>query len=415
VVDEADGILIDAANTPLIIGTPARENQRTAAECFHWAARNAARFEDQVHYTYDHKKKSVELSSAGRRLARTLSKPDALDSVGTFPTYEYVERAIKVERAFLRDQQYVVRDGEVVVVDEYSGRLSEGVKWSDGIHEAVEAKEQIPVHVQPGHSARVTVQDFFMRYPKLAGMTGTAVTSARELRRIYKVHVVAVPPNRPVVRERLPTRVFGGKQRKWEAIVTEAAELAAQGRPVLIGTRSIDKSQELSCLLAAANIEHQVLNARQVDREAEIVARAGERGKVTVSTNMAGRGTDIQLGNGVAELGGLHVVLTELHEAARIDRQLTGRCGRQGDPGSFRQYLALDDEILLAGLGAEQAEFLADFGKSSTGPFDYTEWLFLKAQRALERRHFRGRRWLMHHEKERKKLKKQMGQDPYLD
>jgi preprotein translocase subunit SecA len=259
------------------------------------------------------------------------------------------------------------------------------------------------------------VQDFFLRYERLCGMTGTASDSARELRKLCKVHVMAIPTHRPAIRERWPVRIYGTADKKWDAIVAEIHELHSQGRPVLVGTRSIDKSIILSGLLGKAGIEHQVLNAYRIAEEAEIVARAGERGQVTVSTNMAGRGTDIKLGEGVAELGGLHVILSEMHEAARIDRQLIGRCGRQGDPGSFRQYLSLDDEVLLTGLGPERAEWLREYGAASSGPFEQLLWAFRKAQHIVERRHFHQRRALLYWEKDHKKMQRELGQDPCID
>ena len=284
--------------------------------------------------------------------------------------YQYIERAIMVDREYHFDRQYVVRDGEIVIVDEFTGRLSEGRKWRDGIHQAVEAKQGVEVTVETGQAARITVQDFFLRYEHLAGMTGTAMGSARELRRIYRCHVLPIPTNRPAIRQRLPDRVFGTADAKWVAVVEEIRQLHAAGRPMLIGTRSIDKSEQLSELLNAAGIEHEVLNANHIAAEADIIAGAGQPGSVTVSTNMAGRGTDIKLGEGIAELGGLHVICTEMHDASRIDRQLIGRCGRQGDPGTFRQYLALDDDLLLAGLGPKKSRKLKERGEKSAGPFD---------------------------------------------
>ena len=269
--------------------------------------------------------------------------------------------------------------------------------------------------VPTGQAARITVQDMFMRYKYLAGMTGTAVTSAKEFRKIYKMPVVRVPTNRPVRRDSLPTRVFGSAEAKWRAIVDEIQEVHATGRPVLVGTRSIDKSQLLSQMLQQVGLDHQVLNAYNVAAEAEIVAEAGRRGRVTVATNMAGRGTDIQLEEGLAELGGLHVICTELHDSARIDRQLAGRCGRQGDRGSVRQFLALDDEILRGGLGPEAADRLRRQGASATQALGQHEGTFKRAQRRVERRHFRDRSVLLHHEKQRKKMQREMGQDPYLD
>ena len=415
-VDEADSILIDEARTPLIISALPTEEQKLEVECYKWSARVAREFIEDVDYEYDHDKKSVELTRAGRQKARQLPKPPAMDRVGMFHIYQYVERAIKVEKDFIRDRQYVVRDGEVVIVDEFTGRLSEGRKWRDGIHQAVEAKEGLEVTVDTGQAARITVQDFFLRYEHLAGMTGTAWASARELRKIYRCHVVRIPTHRPEIRTRLPALVFGTAEAKWAAVVEEIQRMHAQGRPVLVGTRSIDKSEHLSRLLSACGIEHQVLNAHHIAEEAEIVAQAGQPGRVTVSTNMAGRGTDIKLGPGVAERGGLHVICTEMHDSARIDRQLIGRCGRQGDPGSYRQFLALDDELLFAGLGPKKARKYEALGKAqANGPLEGFAHLFRKAQRKVERRHFRERRALMYFEKQRKKTQRQMGQDPYLD
>jgi preprotein translocase subunit SecA len=234
------------------------------------------------------------------------------------------------------------------------------------------------------------------------------------LRKIYRLRVVPIPTNRPAIRERLPDRVFGASEAKWEAIVEEVCEVHASGRPLLIGTRSIDKSEILSKLLHARGVQHQILNARHIAAEAEIVSRAGHAGHVTVSTNMAGRGTDIKLEDDIRALGGMHVIMTEMHDSARIDRQLAGRCGRQGDPGSYRQYLALDDELLMA-LGPERAEELEALGATTNEGLERYARLFRQAQQITERRHFRDRRALMYHERERKKMQLQMGQDPYLD
>jgi preprotein translocase subunit SecA len=414
-VDEADSILIDEARTPLIISALPTEEQLLAVECYKWSAGVVPEFVEDEDYDYDHDKKTVELTRQGRLKVRQLPKPPEMDTVGMFNIYQYVERAIKVDKEYSLDRQYVVRDGEVVIVDEFTGRLSEGRKWRDGIHQAAEAKEGVKVTVETGQAARITVQDFFLRYEFLAGMTGTAASSARELRKIYRCHVVIVPTNRPLIRIRLPDQVFGTADQKWAAVVEEICRMHAEGRPVLVGTRSIDKSEHLSQLLRERGIEHQVLNANRIAEEAAIVARAGLPGKVTVSTNMAGRGTDIRLGEGVAELGGLHVICTEMHDAQRIDRQLKGRCGRQGDPGSHRQYLALDDELLFSGLGPKKSRKLEAIGQQANGPLDGYVRLFRKAQKKVERRHFRQRRSLMYYEKHRKKLQRQMGQDPYLD
>ena len=407
-VDEADSILIDEARTPLIISAIPGEAERMAVACFQWAAEHASKFEEDEHYEYDHEKRTVELNFDGRQLTRNLPKPDELGPVGLVDIYTYIERSVKVAREFHLHQQYVIQDGEIVIVDEFTGRIADGRKWSGGIHQAVEAKENVEVSVETGHAARVTVQDLFRRYKFLGGMTGTAWTSSRELKKIYGTAVYRIPTNRPPQRIRLPDRVFATNDEKYDAIVQEVRELNQVGRPVLIGTRSIDKSEELSRRLSEVDIEHVVLNAKHVEIEAEIVSEAGSRGRVTVATNMAGRGTDIKLQDGVLELGGLHVIATEMHDSARIDRQLEGRCGRQGDPGTFQQYLAMDDEILSLGFGPEKGEAMA-----ALTPGDSR--VFKRAQKKIEKRHFRGRKVLLYHEKHRKKVHIEMGQDPYLD
>lgn len=413
-VDEADSILIDEARTPLIIGSLGSDPVAQVVATYEWAAQAAGHFEEHEHYDIDEDSKKVELNAVGRQLMRALSKPDILSDVGLIDLYEYTERAIKVSKDFHLDRQYVVRDGEIVIVDEFTGRLAEGRKWRDGIHQALEAKEAVEVTVPTGQAARITIQDLFLRYHHLAGMTGTAMTSARELLKIYKTRVIPVPTNRPPKRQRLRDRVFANSEEKYAAIAQEVQEMHATGRPVLIGTRSIDKSEIISKLLNELGLVHEVLNANEVEREAEIVSHAGEASKITVATNMAGRGTDVKLGPGVAELGGLHVICTELHDAARIDRQLVGRCGRQGDPGTFRQYLALDDEILKSGLGPEAAERVTEKISPGQKLAGFAKML-RRAQRKVEKNHFRDRMMLLHHEKERKKVQREMGQDPYLD
>jgi preprotein translocase subunit SecA len=414
-VDEADSILIDEARTPLIISALPTEEERLAVECHKWSVSVIKEFIEDEDYDYDHEKRTVELTREGRQKVRLLPKPPAMDAVGMVTIYQYIERAILVDREYHLDRQYVVRDGEIVIVDEFTGRLAEGRKWRDGIHQAVEAKQGVEVTVATGQAARITVQDFFLRYENLAGMTGTAMGSARELRKIYRCHVLPIPTNRPSIRRRLPEMVFGTTEAKWAAVLEEIERLHKEDRPILIGTRSIDKSEQLSELLKARGIEHKVLNANHIEAEAEIVALAGLPDKVTVSTNMAGRGTDIKLGEGVAEMGGLHVIGTEMHDASRIDRQLFGRCGRQGDPGTYRQYLALDDDLILTGLGPEKAKKMEALGEQSPGPFDSLHKLFRRSQKKVERRHFRQRKALMYFEKERKKMQQQMGQDTYLD
>ncbi|MCH2115264.1 MAG: preprotein translocase subunit SecA [Pirellulales bacterium] len=414
-VDEADSILIDEARTPLIISALPGEDEEIAAEAFNWAAKVRDEFEENEDYDYDHENRTIELTLEGRQRVRRLAKPSAMDRLPLSTIYEYVERAIKVAREMFLDRHYVVRDEEIVIVDEFTGRLAEGRKWRAGIHQAIEAQESVEITFATNQAARITIQDLFLRYERLAGMTGTASTSRGELKKIYEVHVLSIPTNKPPIRRQLPTLVFGTAEQKWAAVVEDAVEQHALERPVLIGTRSIDKSEHLAALLAQRGMEPVVLNARHVAQEAEIVERAGQRGKVTVATNMAGRGTDIKLGEDIHQLGGLHVICTELHEAQRVDRQLIGRCGRQGDPGTYRQFLALDDEILLLGYGPNKAARLEQRGLRAPGQIRGMERLFRKAQRRVEQRHFRDRKILLYHEKERQKVQRQMGQDPYLD
>lgn len=415
-VDEADSVLIDDAGTPLIISALPGEAQQREVEAYRFAATAVGHFVEQEHFHYHHDDRTAQLTPAGQRLARSLSQPDSLRDLSLVTLYEYLERAIRVRRDFHKDQQYVVRDGEIVIVDEFTGRLAEGRQWRTGIQQAVQAQEAIEITVDAGQAAQITVQDYFRRYQHLAGMTGTAASSSAEMRKIYKVKVVVVPTNRPSQRQQLPTRVTVDAASKWQAIVEEIRECNAIGRPVLVGTRSIDKSVLLSRLLTEAGIAHQVLNAHQVALEADIIAMAGQLGRVTVSTNMAGRGTDVRLGPGVAELGGLHVIATEMHEAQRIDRQLFGRCGRQGDPGTVRQYLALDDELLVSAFEPVGARRIHNrYAAAITESPQTIHKIFRRAQRRVERRQFRTRQGLMYHQRERRKVQRGMGQDPYLD
>ena len=414
-VDEADSVFIDESRTPLIISALPGEAEKIAACSYQWSAAQAEQFVEDEHYEYDHEKRKVELTFEGRQLVRSLPKPELMDSVGLIDIYEYIERAVKINQEFFRDRHFVIRDDEVVIVDEATGRLAEGRKWRAGIHQAIEAREGAKVTVPTGQAARVTVQDFFLRYTHLAGMTGTAVSSARELYKVYRLPVIRIPTNRTSRRAMCGDRIFGTSEAKWAAVVEEVRELHAEGRPVLIGTRSIERSELLSRLLEKAGIRHEVLNAHRIAAEAEIVAQAGQPGRVTVSTNMAGRGTDIKLGEGVPELGGLHVICTELHDSARIDRQLKGRCGRQGDLGTARQYLALDDDVLRNGFGPKKAKKYRDQGARAGNDLVRLGRLFRSAQNRVERRNYRGRCALLHFEKEKRKMQKEMGQDPYLD
>ncbi|HTN77142.1 MAG TPA: preprotein translocase subunit SecA [Pirellulaceae bacterium] len=421
-VDEADSSLIDEARTPLVVSALPGEEEANLQAIYRWAAKVAPRFVDRQHYEYDHAHKSAHLTSQGRRYVRELSGGDGPEIAESLPNnaalldlYEQIERAVRVNRDYVRDRHYIVRNDEVVIVDEFTGRLAEGRRWRDGIHQAIEAREGLQVSLKSGDAARITIQDYMLRYERLAGMTGTAANSSRELRQIYRTPVTVVPTHRPPQRLALPDLVFSDRAKKWAAIVEEVTAMHRLGRPVLIGTRSIDKSEGLSKLLAAAGLVHRVLNARHLAAEAEIVAEAGGAGRITVATNMAGRGTDIKLAPGIAEAGGLHVIVSELHESSRIDRQLIGRCGRQGDPGSYRVFLALDDDLLAAGLGHKRAERLRRFGERRPGRHDRFAALFRRAQANIEREHFRGRQRLLEHENERRRRQTKLGQNPFLD
>lgn len=414
-VDEADSIMIDEARTPLIVSTAPSDDRTAMTLLYRWACDTAKQLLETKHYTYDFKTKKVSLTTEGKRLLRELPRAAELQTFSLLELYERAECAIKVDRDYLRDKQYVVSDGEVVIVDENTGRLAEGRKWREGIHQAIEAKEGLKIGFDSGEAARVTLQTFLRSYPRLAGMTGTAMTSRRELHSIYQKRVVKIPTHKPAIRQQLPTRVFGTEAAKWEAIAEESLAMHQQGRSVLIGTRTIGKSQQLSQLLTQRQLPHAVLNARQLEQEAAIVASAGESGRIVVATNMAGRGTDILLSDEVRSLGGLHVIATEMHESPRIDRQLIGRCGRQGDPGSYRQYLSLEDEILAVGLGPTKSAVLRTHGSHQPGEVAGMLHHFVRAQNIVERKHYDDRCRLMRIEKEKRKLQLQLGQNPYLD
>ncbi len=412
-VDEADSILIDEARTPLIIGANNQPTQEEAA-AYYGADQLAATLVRVKDYKYDPMERKAELTAAGRRKVQAVAAHSAFLTLTVDGLYEYVERALRAQIAYLRDRDYVVVDGEVVIVDEFTGRMMPGRQWQDGLHQAIQGKEKLEITLETITAARVTVQDFFKRYDKIAGMTGTAATDAAELRRIYKVSVFKVPTNRPGRRTWLPDRVFSTEDEKFQAVADQIVEWNKAGAPVLVGTRSIEKSERLSTLLAAAGIEHQILNAKNHEIEAQIVAQAGQKGRVTVATNMAGRGTDIKLGDGVAEVGGLHVIGTERHEARRIDRQLAGRCARQGDPGLAQFFVSLDDEIVEA-FGEKPAARLRRRYKDR-GELTSVRWrrVMAAAQHKKERQHYRDRKLLMHYEKQRAEMRKNMGLNPVL-
>lgn len=409
-IDEADSILLDEASTPLVIGVVDETDQEASQALLRWGALHAEEYVESEHYDYDHRDKTVSLTLAGRRQVRRSPKTAIINDIGLFELYEAVERAIKVSRDFHLGHQYVVREGEICIVDEFTGRISEGRKWQRGVHQAIEAKEQIEITAETGKAAQITIQDLFRRYATFGGMTGTASTSASELKKVYKKLVEPIPTHRASQRVEWEPRVFATASEKWDAIVSEVAELHRTGRPVLIGTRSIDQSEAISIRLTASGIIHRTLNANQSAEEADIVAEAGRRRRVTVATNMAGRGTDIKLEAGVAELGGLHVIGSEMHESARVDRQLIGRCGRQGDAGSFRLMLSLEDELLREGLKKAAYDKL----RTSTQSLPALD-VFKKAQRRVEKERLTRRMMLLHESKQRKSMQQRLGLDPYLD
>ncbi len=416
IVDEADNIFIDEARTPLIISAPTRLASELEQVVFKWANQLALQMKLDEHFTFDMKKQKIELTLAGKQLARWSNPPTGEHSKAMDKLHEGIEQALHAHYRFRRDQHYMVEKGKVVIIDEYTGRRMPDRHWREGLHQAVEAKEGVPINYPADHAAQITFQSYFRLYEKLAGMTGTAVQNRWEIRRVYKIWVVCVPTNRPIRRTSLPDRVFPHEDAKFDAVVQEVLRLRDRGRSVLIGTRSVDKSEKLSALLRAKGVEHQVLNARQHEQEAKIVEHAGEVGKVTIATNMAGRGTDIKPAPEVIQAGGLHVLGTERHDALRIDRQLIGRAGRQGDPGSSQFFLSLEDE-LLEGLGLERQAALAEYGRRSSGKGNWNGYLslFRRAQRRIERRHYRARVDLMVHEKQRQELLKDLSADPYVD
>ena len=414
-IDEADSILIDEARTPLVVSAlpDALATARQAA--YQWSSEHAEEFLAGIDFELDPQTNSIELTAAGRHRLRKLPQVSEISQIPLLDLYEFMEQAIVVVHRFQRDRHYVVRDEEIVIVDEFTGRLAEGRQWRAGLHQAIEAREGIRISHESGEAARITVQDLFLKYERIAGMTGTVANSGRELKKIYSTPAVNIPTNKPPRRKELAARVLPDQRAKFEAICQDISAISTSGRPVLVGTRSIDKSMEISQLLCAAGTEHQVLNANAVQREAEIIAFAGQAGRVTVATNMAGRGTDIKLDEAALQAGGMHVVCTELHESARIDRQLIGRCGRQGDPGTFQQFLALDDDILCQAFGAQYVERLARFRKQSERHLLRFVPVFYRAQSIIEAKHFKARKMLLMAERRRQQLQVELGQDPYLD
>ncbi len=342
IVDEVDSILIDEARTPLIISGPAEES----TDLYYRVDAVVPHLQREEHYTVDEKSRSVTLTDDGVAKVESLLNIENLFDSRNIDILHHVNQALKAYTLFTRDVDYIVKDGEVIIVDEFTGRLMPGRRYSEGLHQALEAKEKVTIANENQTLASITFQNFFRIYNKLSGMTGTADTEAEEFKSIYDLDVVVIPTNEEMIREDYPDLIYMTKKEKYDAAINEIVDLNKIGRPVLVGTVSIDVSEHLSRLLKKRGIKHEVLNAKNHEAEAEIIANAGQRKAVTISTNMAGRGTDIVLGEGVVALGGLHILGTERHESRRIDNQLRGRSGRQGDPGSSRFYLSLEDDLL---------------------------------------------------------------------
>ncbi len=344
IVDEADSVLVDEAVTPLIISGPAPNPEQS--EAFRHAAQAVANLTSPEDYSINAQYREVELTGQGRdRLASLTSSLPGIWQ-GARRREELAVKALIAKDLYLKDKQYVISDGKVVIVDDFTGRVMPDRSWRDGLHQAVEAKEGLDITAWKDTYARISFQLFLRQYEHLAGMTGTAQEATAEFWQIYSLPVVVIPTNRPCARKVLPDLVFSHKKPKWQRLVQEIQRIHQTGRPVLVGTRSVGDSEYIGGLLREQHLDHEILNAVRHDQEAQIVAGAGQREKITVATNMAGRGTDIKLGRGIAELGGLHVLATERNESGRIDRQLFGRCARQGDPGSAQAIVSLEDEFV---------------------------------------------------------------------
>ncbi|PIP17193.1 MAG: preprotein translocase subunit SecA [Candidatus Portnoybacteria bacterium CG23_combo_of_CG06-09_8_20_14_all_37_13] len=340
IIDEVDSILIDEARTPLIISAPDAES----TQLYDQFAKLAERLDSQD-YQIDEKHKTVVLTAVGTEKIIKMLGFD-LWQQSNIKYSHHLEQALRAMALFKADKDYVIKDGEAIIVDEFTGRLMPGRRYSGGLHQAIEAKEGVVVQQESRTLATITFQNYFRLYQKLAGMTGTAATSAEEFDKVYSLDVVVIPTNKPMIRQDLEDIIYKTEQGKFKAIITEIQKRYKNGQPILVGTVSIEKNEKLSQLLKKENILHRVLNAKYHEQEAQIIAKAGEKGAVTVATNMAGRGVDIKLGQGVKELGGLHVIGTERHEARRIDNQLRGRAGRQGDSGSSQFFVSLEDDLM---------------------------------------------------------------------
>jgi len=367
IVDEVDSILIDEARTPLIISGPAEKS----TDLYYQINSLIPRLNPDTDYTIDEKARTAVLTEDGVARAEKILQVDNLFDPRYIELLHHINQALKAHTLFKRDVDYIVKNGEVIIVDEFTGRLMPGRRYSEGLHQALEAKEGVKIENENQTLATITFQNYFRMYAKLAGMTGTADTEATEFKKIYDLDVVVIPTNKPMIRKDFPDVIYKTRREKFDAAIEEIQRLHKKGQPVLVGTISIDVSENLSKKLKKRGIKHTVLNAKNHEKEAEIIAQAGQKGAVTISTNMAGRGTDIVLGEGVKELGGLHILGTERHESRRIDNQLRGRSGRQGDPGSSRFYLSLEDDLLRIFGGERITGIMEKLGMEEGEPIEH--------------------------------------------
>ncbi len=397
IVDEVDSILIDEARTPLIISGPGAQS----TSLYQVMADVAAKLKEGEDYTVDEKQKTVAPTETGiAKTEKLLGVSNMYDGENGVDYSHQLMAALKAKALMHRDRDYVVKDGEVIIVDEFTGRLMFGRRYSEGLHQAIEAKEHVKVERESQTLATITFQNYFRMYDKLSGMTGTAKTEEQEFQKIYGLDVVVVPTNKPNIRIDYPDVIYKTRRAKYRAVANAIEELHKKGRPVLVGTTSIQQSEELSELLKKRGIEHNVLNAKFHEKEAEIVADAGQMGAVTIATNMAGRGTDFVLGDGVAELGGLHIIGTERHESRRIDNQLRGRCARQGDPGSTRFYLSLEDDLMRL-FGSDNISGIMDkLGMEEDEPIEHkiVTRSIESAQKKVEARNFEIRKQVLEYD-----------------
>ena len=396
IVDEVDSILIDEARTPLIISGPAD----IPTELYFNVNRIIPKFQKEEHYTVDEKSRQVSLTEEGVALAEDLLEVDNLYDPNNIEQLHHLNQSLKAHKLFQKDVDYIVNNGQVVIVDEFTGRTMEGRRYSDGLHQALEAKENVKIEQENQTLASITFQNYFRMYSKLAGMTGTADTEAPEFKKIYNLDVVVIPTHQSMIRDDYADVIYKNESAKYRAVIKEIKELHDAGRPVLVGTISIDVSEKISRMLKKEKVEHEVLNAKQHEREAEIIAKAGQLGKVTIATNMAGRGTDIKLGPGVVDAGGLHILGTSRHESRRIDNQLRGRSGRQGDPGSSRFYLSLEDDLLRI-FGSDRISGIMDkLGMQEDEPIEHTmiTRAIENAQRKVEGHNFEIRKHLLEYD-----------------